>query len=344
MILSTQHEAHKRLHSAFKAFRLQQSIQTPVKPRVYPLIYGPTGTGKSHIVKQFAGEIAQEFQAFEYVRVTYSDWIPIGSRHGEPTITKLMNLINRNTFVFLHLDELDKFTPSQGAEWTTTIKTSLFNFLDMSLPNLFIVGSGTWQAEHEHKSIGFNPSNSTPTINSHKSIPTELLERFASRLIHIGYPTKEELIDIAKRFYQDAGLSFDRTIFDGQKSGMRVLEESITIALERMADTPIAPKVADPEPEMKPEPEFTQDSSDIPEPELTRAIALLFKATFPACQDFAGMLDEEAGIQLIPLASKLPCANAIPLLSVPRLRTSDFRSHLPSYDMNVLAGRQDEEE
>jgi hypothetical protein len=331
MILSTQHEAHKRLHSAFKAFRLQQSIQTPVKPRVYPLIYGPTGTGKSHIVKQFAGEISQEFISFEYVRVTFSDWIVIGSRHGEPTSTKLRQLLKPKSkgFVFLHIDELDKFTPdAQG--WSTSVKMDLFNFLDMSLPNLFIVGSGTWQAEHEHKSIGFNPSNSTPTINSHKSIPTELLERFASRLIHIGYPTKEELIDIAKRFYQDAGLSFDRTIFDGKKSGMRVLEESITIALERMADTPIAPKVAEPEPEMKPEPEFTQDSSDIPEPELTRAMALLFKATFPACQDFAGMLDEEAGIQLIPLASKLPCANAIPLLSVPRLRTSEFRSHLPS--------------
>jgi energy-coupling factor transporter ATP-binding protein EcfA2 len=199
-----------------------------IRPRLFPLLAGPTGSGKSFLVES----VAQALGA-EYLHLTYGAWVPLGSRDpNAATLVRIAKLLIEGKRLLVHIDELDKWLTGPGSfEWGRSITTDLWNLLDCKIPfdripkaerkegepadpaeagaeaprpgiereNLFIVGSGTWQGVFENRSapkIGFSQANPqaqgteglAEAVRASRMIPTELTARFATDILILTYP------------------------------------------------------------------------------------------------------------------------------------------------------------
>jgi hypothetical protein len=227
-----------------------------IRPRFQPLLVGPTGVGKTHLVRRLARE-----QDAHYLRVCVSSWIPVGVRSGQgvPTAQMITEALAAHHRVVLHMDELDKLTKQPG-EWGASNMAAIWDVLDRQLnpadtgktyeqaklariaagleSRLFIVGSGTWQSVFERSAaVGFTQGDSragasSDDIHKARQIPTELLARFNTNLLFLDYPDDRELQDI----YRSSGLSdmaarLNYTLpatLDWPKGGFRILETLAT--------------------------------------------------------------------------------------------------------------------
>jgi len=207
--------------------------QGPLNPRIFPLIAGPTGAGKSFLVRRIAASISADYQ-----QVTFGNWMPMGinDRQGIPTTYSILDRLREHQWLVFHVDELDKLELEFGQQWSRSIANDLWNVLDYRLPltewaqsrsvrpdeaehlaltlrdRLWIVGSGTWQKVFEtpddtlsRSPVGFARSPATPDtqhdlqarILAQRLIPTELTARFHSELLILHYPrTLQEIQDL----------------------------------------------------------------------------------------------------------------------------------------------------
>lgn len=101
------------------------------RPRLYPMIAGPTGAGKSYRVEKLAGNLSAN-----YFRVTFGEWLPKGaaSEAGERTLFRILNAVRNNKRVLLHLDELDKCWFSFETVGERSIANELWDALDKKFP------------------------------------------------------------------------------------------------------------------------------------------------------------------------------------------------------------------
>ena len=155
-----------------------------VKPRMIPLLYGPTGAGKTYIAESVAKELGAGF-----AKVEVSSWIPVGAREGAPTTKALTGALSSNERLVFFIDEIDKLAGDSTA-WSRGIQSEVWSTLDTSskTPNMFIVGAGTWQDEHGKKTLGFK---SKDVAVQFAGVPKELLHRF-SHFLPISYPSPDE--------------------------------------------------------------------------------------------------------------------------------------------------------
>jgi SpoVK/Ycf46/Vps4 family AAA+-type ATPase len=243
-----------------------------IKLRLFPLLIGPTGAGKSFLVET----AARQLQA-RYFRITRGDWIPSGSKGPRSTVFRILDEVASFDHVVLHVDELDKFTNLFEREWSASIASDLWNILDGKFQwteylretlfpdqkkpseqelarrvrsSLWIVGSGTWQhvfaENHARPAIGFHGGSLAETvvdfgaIARSEMISPELLHRFGEP-IFVEYPTPEEtqrllLSTGISGLARQLGIPISADQIDWRKGGMRVLEvlgTRLTIALYR---------------------------------------------------------------------------------------------------------------
>lgn len=175
-----------------------------IQPRTARLIAGPSGNGKSHLLRTFA-----KAKGYGFLSLTFGQWIPKGARADETTDVTIARFLMRHERCVIAIDELDKFHRELRLEWSVSIQNELFALLDRTLFDTrgddvkrelldklryrtFLVGSGTWQSlwavnGGARPTIGFSPGSnerSMPSqIRAAREIPTELLNRFHPEIL-----------------------------------------------------------------------------------------------------------------------------------------------------------------
>lgn len=265
---ANQQQAFKRCVQVGELFFSQRQFVKGFKIRSFPLIAGPTGAGKSHLVRK----IAQALDC-EYVRLDYGTWIPRGAKEDPNTMEFIADKALDHKRVLVHLDELDKLRGNFGSGWETSVLNDVWKLLDRPIDlahlacaqsyeqgeeafaklfaeRVWVVGSGTWQEifERQSKSIGFNHDEAQQPkyeatiqrIRDQQLIPPELLGRFDSKIQILNYPMANEVVESLK----NAGLELDdagqRQLGEDLKSsGFRAVEDSVTeYSLQCMQNLP----------------------------------------------------------------------------------------------------------
>ena len=206
-----------------------------IRPRLFPLLCAPTGSGKSMLVAKCA-----EILGAHYRRTQRGDLAPQGASRVRASLFQILDLLVLHERVLWHIDELDKFTGDgvgmiPGNEWGASIFSDLWSALDGVFPinsylaledrprakdpaitcafleskvrsGLYIVGSGTWQelfARAAKPGIGFasRPGVTSSVVTaadirrSHLISP-ELLARFSADFLILGYPDHHEITSL----------------------------------------------------------------------------------------------------------------------------------------------------
>lgn len=200
-----------------------------IKPRLCPLVVGPTGAGKGHVLAYVAKELG-----CPTFHVTFGDWVVTGAAgQYTPTLWSIVERFLTTKRLIVVLDEIDKFDAnvhkSDLSAWSRSACNELWSLLDGRLPieeflrtkrnddvdteslheillsetkkGLWIVGIGTWQHIHKPppRKLGFQTGrdDTQPSIADRlavsAAIAPELLYRFNPTPIPLDYPTPEEL-------------------------------------------------------------------------------------------------------------------------------------------------------
>ena len=245
------------------------NLAGPIRPRLYPLLCAPTGSGKSMLV----ATSAQRLGAF-YKRTQRGDLAPQGAARMRSSLFQILDLLSQHERVLWHIDELDKFsvegdgaTPS-ASDWGASIFSDLWSALDGVFPidtylgledrprakdalvtaeflrgristGLYVVGSGTWQklfAQAARRSLGFSshhdsaPAAVTPAdVVKSQLISPELLGRFNSHLLILGYPDQAEITELIRvtgiaKLAKETRYQITAEDLDFNRGGFRVLE------------------------------------------------------------------------------------------------------------------------
>lgn len=226
----------------------ENSTRYGVRLRTWPLLVGPSGVGKSNLVRHLAAEMG----GLPVTKLTYGEWLVSGSRTEATTLQRLRAALEKHDRQILFIDELDKVHASSDA-WSRALLTELFGVLDGQLglaegsrsgwsPELlrklrekaFIVGAGTWQdiwRSSGASSIGFSEATRAPDIAERirkaQVIPQELLNRFCPAWILLEPYNASDFEEIS------AGLKLPPGILDpisAAESGLnfRAVEAALT--------------------------------------------------------------------------------------------------------------------
>ena len=232
----------------------------PVKLRTTPLVLGPSGVGKTHLIQAVAKELG-----LPLMRLTVSNWMIEGVRLDTPTVVRLRREVERGRPFVLQIDELDKLKSSDEA-WCRAQQAEVYNVLDR-MPGLvtpegssgtsnlwrpeqieflthqvFMIGCGTWQEVFENSGSGKGPvgfwSGPRPQspdaelqtkVRQARMIAPELLNRFSDDWILLQGYTRKDFAQLAR------DLNLPPTILDpieAERSGLnyRYLENVLTKA------------------------------------------------------------------------------------------------------------------
>jgi hypothetical protein len=202
----------------------------PVQPRFTRLIVGPTGVGKTHLVRTLAGEL--EIPCLE---LTSTNWIPLGAnnRGARPTWVDVADFCRRNERGLIFVDEIDKLYGFSS--WINYIRVEVFGLLDrrapdnLTVPNddetdpnelkislqlgkvrlrngMFLVGAGAFQnlwQEKRSQPIGFADFGASPPSDLSPSematvLPAEIVNRFASPVLTLRQLNREDYESILR--------------------------------------------------------------------------------------------------------------------------------------------------
>jgi len=206
----SQHQAFIQLCEMGEVFFGVDWLESDIRPRLDPLIVGPTGMGKSHLVRSVA-----EMLKVPLLRLSYGEWMVTGSRCALTTIARIHEFVTSNPMGIIHIDEVDKARVAFTTEWSIYAYAEMFFLLDRNISqpakneqwtpelnaklrhNFWIIGSGTWQVLWDtiaKPSIGFGDTTDNDAgvydaikelVRKKEIIPKEFLKRFCNELILI---------------------------------------------------------------------------------------------------------------------------------------------------------------
>jgi hypothetical protein len=230
-----------------------------VRPRTARLIAGPSGVGKTHLLRSFA-----KAKGYGFLSLTYGQWVPNGARSDETTVRALARFLSLHERCVIAIDELDKFHGGLRQEWSVSVQNDLFGLLDRTLfdghgaeykkaiteklrDDTFLVGCGTWQSLWSvdggaKPAIGFSASAEAPMsqqIRAAREIPTELLNRFHPDILLLEPLRASEIAGICEaagltQLAEALGASLDFAEAERSGLGMRWVEaQTLNIHLRK---------------------------------------------------------------------------------------------------------------
>ena len=272
----SQTTAHRRISAMARAYFHRATASCSVTPRLAPLLMGPTGSGKSSLLRR----TAKDHQA-AFLRMSVGEWIPLGAKDVRPTVKTIVDMLAKspNGRLVLFIDELDK-AGVDASGWTRSALNEIFAVLDRSFPaaaleaansslgisgeeleeriqqKLFFAGAGTWQRLWSNGgSLGFGAGNNRNAqvidyVATEKVVPVELLLRFSWPPVLLEYPSPEETITLfdktgLTRLAEYVGVTLDPVKHDWSRGGMRSLESLAGELLIRQHEQPTASWNAD---------------------------------------------------------------------------------------------------
>lgn len=196
-----------------------REMKLPIRPRTHSLLIGPTGTGKSFLVKQV-------FDSLNWAtyHVNCSAWIVMGAR-GDHTLPHLIEWVaaqkpGRPMVVFL--DEIDKV--ESGQDWFRSLRSELFSVLDGHIPagsysfegdqtelrrrfkDLLVIGAGAFQhlQDGPKMGLGFNPDDKTSKgLNALSgSLARELTNRFSDKVLVLPELSRDDYMQVATKLHE----------------------------------------------------------------------------------------------------------------------------------------------
>ena len=222
-----------------------------IAPTFHTLILGPSGSGKSHVVRAVA-----KHEGMGFYEINVSSWLPSGSRTQKSTPERLAAFVDSNRTGIIFLDEADKLHPKNEhtSDFTRFLIDELFGLLDARVSHWegwseqlaiklkhdhFIVLAGAWQQAYNeaflsHQILGGSWANLSirEGFLDNNWLPTELLNRVSSHLIEILPPDTNDIIARLSSVRTGLGLPEDQAgieeaakeIMEAQK-GIRGIEE-----------------------------------------------------------------------------------------------------------------------
>lgn len=234
LIFRHQQPVFEELLSSVELFLDPQYHTTPVRPRFSRLIIGPSGVGKSALVRLVAE--AADLPLYE---MAASNWMPAGAKDSSMpnTIKEIAEFCLQNEKGIIFLDEVDKLCGESA--WMNHVRVEIFGFLDRKLPHglslaggetedqnhavitrdilrkkagrvlrngMFIIGAGAFQSlwkKHNRSVCGFDPSaakNERLLSRKHlyATLPEEIVNRFGGPVLQIpplGVGDYQEILD-----------------------------------------------------------------------------------------------------------------------------------------------------
>jgi SpoVK/Ycf46/Vps4 family AAA+-type ATPase len=229
-------------------------FSAPIQPRLTKLVIGPSGIGKSHLIRAVSAEIG-----VPCMRVTFSNWAVNAVKDLTPTMAHIHEFISNNERSIIHIDELDK--ARMGSTWDNCCMGEVFDLLDRtpSQPSknlewtrdlllrlrrdCWVVGSGTWAhlwAQAGKPKVGFREkednaslvANVRRAVRTSETVPEELLKRFCSEAIILEPADAEDFRQAAEslgltKLATELRMPLDYEEAVQSQLGARWLEESM---------------------------------------------------------------------------------------------------------------------
>jgi SpoVK/Ycf46/Vps4 family AAA+-type ATPase len=181
---------------------------SPVQLRLNPLLIGPSGVGKTHLVRL----LARRLGGLPVLTFTVGNWIVAGAK-SENTHQVIARTLEEHERAIVFLDELDalaggggKEKIDQNSDWSGSRLAGIMSLLDRTLGSggirgewtdhhsrrlregVFVIAAGTWQPlwrQLDIRPVGFGGSagaraDITQLIKRAHLLPEELLNRLAS--------------------------------------------------------------------------------------------------------------------------------------------------------------------
>lgn len=113
----------------------------PVRPRFSRLVVGPSGVGKSHLVRAVAAQFDLPVLALDS-----TNWIPLGvsDRGARQTWVDIAAFLREHAHGLIFLDEIDKIGRSDSpanCPWLHFLRVEMFSLLDRRVPENLLMAS-----------------------------------------------------------------------------------------------------------------------------------------------------------------------------------------------------------
>ncbi len=210
-LFAHQKAAYRALLATAEVFFHGDWRKLGVTPRFTRLLIGPTGVGKTHLVRRLAKQLNVPM-----IEVASATWIPFGctERAGVPTWKQITTFCHDHQCGIIFIDEVDKL--GERSSWMNHLRVEIFAALDRTMPvnlhwdvdecehadaeecrdhainilsnYMFIVGGGAFQdlwVAKNVKSMGFGSALPSGTCVPEQQelasvIPAEIANRFVT--------------------------------------------------------------------------------------------------------------------------------------------------------------------
>ena len=127
MLSQPQRRALRELAPIAKLALGNEFMNLPIKPRTHSLICSPSGTGKSHLMKELGNKLR-----VPVLLLNVSSWQPQGSRGDSYTWDRIVEFLDLHPKGIIVLDEIDKIDSS--SDWAGYIRLEIHDLLDGVIP------------------------------------------------------------------------------------------------------------------------------------------------------------------------------------------------------------------